>query len=187
MKTRIISLLVALVFSGQASAGLIFSDVTYDANSVSFRTTGDLSGYAIPNRPTFFSLGFEGDLFLSGVNPNISWSNAIFSGSTISNTGYSGDWTDWNSPGAWLQFSSPLSSSSIALGEITTLILGANVLNEFSTSGEIVFKWDVDASFTTHTELGRVSVSQVPVPGSLALFAFGLAGLGLSRKKKSSE
>jgi len=183
---RIVLLIIGLFVVSSAHATLIFSDVTYTANSVSFRTTGDLSGYSVPNRPQFFSIGFEGDLFTGGINPNISWSNAIFDGATIINDGYSGDWSTWNSPGAWLLFSAPLSSSSSALGVITTLTLGANVLNELSSTGEFVFNWDVDATFTNLTELGRVSVASVPEPSTIAMLGLGLAGLGFCRKKSKT-
>lgn len=174
-------MLFTFIWATNAQATLIFSDVSYTSNSVSFRTTGDLSGYSVPARPDYFSLNFEGDLFLSGVNPNISWSNAIFAGSSVANNGYSGDWATWNEAGAWLKFSSPLNSSSVALGEITTLTLGADVLNESATSGDIVFNWDIDSSFTRHTELGRV---QVPEPGALILLTLGLIGIGFSRNKR---
>lgn len=166
-------------------SALIFSDVSYTSNSVSFKTTGDLSGYAVPDRPIYFTLGFEGDLFLSGVNANLSWSNAIFGGASIANNGYSGDWNLWNTPGAWLQFSAPLNQSTVALGQVTTLTLGGNVLNELASNAEITFNWDVNSNFTNHTELGRVNLSQANVsePASIALLGLGMLSLGFTRRK----
>ncbi len=185
MKNLLI-LLIGFILSSTAQATLIFSDVSYTENTVSFRTTGDLSGYVLPERQNFFSLGFEGDLFTSGLNPNISWSNGIFENSTVNNSGYAGGFSNWNTDGAWLQFSSGLSNETIALGEITTLTLGADVLNLSSLIGEIVFYWDINSSFTTHTELGRVSVNAtataVPVPGVLFLMLLGFAGIAVSRR-----
>ncbi len=182
---KISLLFLGFFIASTAQATLIFSDVSYTENTVSFRTTGDLSGYTTPARPQYFSIGFEGDLFTSGISQNISWSNAIFEGTTISSHGYAGDFSTWNTPGAWLSFSNQANSSSVALGSITTLTLGANLLNESSLTGEIVFNWDVDGDFTTHTELGRVSVNQVPEPASLILLGFGLAGFGFTRKRKA--
>ncbi len=163
----LLSLMVCLV-ANTAQADLTFSNVSYSANSVSFTTTGDLSGYALVSRPEYFSIGFEGDLFSAGysnpnisavVNPNISWSNAIFSGASISQNGYSGNWTSWNTPGAWLKYSSQLTSSSQALGSDTTLTLGGNVLNTSSRTGEIVFYWETNHLAWSQTELGRVQVA----------------------------
>ena len=181
---RIILLFVGLFVVSSAHATLIFSDVTYTANSVSFRTTGDLSGYSSPNLPQYFSIGFEGDLYTTGIYQNVSWSNAIFDGATVVSAGYSGDWNNWNTPGAWLQLSPSLSSSSSALGVITTLTLGANVLNEASLIGELVFNWSVDTTFTNHTELGRISIASVPEPSTIAMLGIGLVGLGFYRKKQ---
>ncbi len=179
---KIILFLSGFFVLSNANATLVFSDVSYTSDTVSFRTTGDLSGYAIPARPGFFSLTFEGDLFTSGVNANINWTNAIFTGASVWNKGNSGDWESWNTPGAWLMFSSPLVSTTTALGAITTLRLGGNVLNESSLTGEIVFNWDIDADFTSHTELGRVTVGQIPEPTALVLLSMGLVGLGIRRK-----
>jgi len=141
----LLSLMVCFV-ANTAQADLIFSDVNYTANSVSFTTTGDLSGYALPTRQDYLSIGFEGDLFLGGISPNISWSNAIFSGASIADNGYSGDWGTWNSPGAWLRYLNPLTSSSQALGSETTLTLGADVLNTSSLTGEIAFYWETNTT-----------------------------------------
>lgn len=182
-------LLLSFFITSVAQASLVFSDVTYTANTVSFVTTGDLSGYDLPERPNFFSIGFEGDLFSSGTAANISWSNAIFTGATLSTQGHAGDFDTWNNPGAWLQFSNPLSSTATAMGVTTILTLGENFLNESSLTGEIVFNWDVDATFTSHTELGRISatLSPVPVPAAAWLFGSALLGFfGFSRRKANA-
>lgn len=185
---KLMLLFIGFFVTSTAQATLVFSDVTYTSDTVSFRTTGDLSGYSLPSRPQYFGISFRGDLFSTGINPNISWSNSIFNGASIQNTGYSGDWSSWNNPGAWLQFSSPLTSADVALGSITTLTLGANVLNTASLTGEIVFTWDVDSSFTNFVELGSVTVgsSAVPVPATIVLLGIGLLGFAAARNRQAA-
>jgi len=195
MNIKILKMAVAgvvLLVSGFSNAGLIISDVSYSANSVTFKINGDLSGYTPPASSwdvAAFGIKYSGDIWAgSDYAPN-TWSTTVFDNVTINNSGNTGQWTS-STPYSWSHYSAPFTNATTATNRLVTLTIGANYLNTSSTNGGIEFVWGWGNSQHEQYEvvLGSFSTfsdaNAVPEPSTLAIFALSIIGLASRRFKK---
>ncbi len=194
-------LLAASLFWSQASfAVFIFSDVGYTSNTVSFNIDGDMTGYSEPGeQENQFSIRYLGDIWsgLDGLTLN-SWSQPVFNelgGLTLQFAGNTGGFGSFDIAEnySWSRYTADLSSATATNRDIT-LTLGQDNLDETATSGIIQFLWGNGNERHQPTVLGfwEVSAPGVPEPpinvaepSIIALFAAGLFGVGLARRRQA--
>lgn len=200
--------LFAVVISTAAGASsLSFSDVWYNANSVTFTIDGNMSDYlgkkaAKNDFPYQFSLRYGGDLAPNsrptdqGAN---TWSGSVFDNRNIANRGHTGSWRGL--PYSWSIYDGDL-SSAVATNRTVTLTLPTNYLNVTAHNPVITFLWGNGQEYTHPVALESVnavyrapsintlvpqgaSVTAVPLPASLPLLgAVMLGGYGLARLRR---
>lgn len=183
LKAAIVGLVLSV--SGFANAGLIFTDVSYDASSITFTVEGDLSGYASPAENNSFGIEYYGDIW---AGPNAyatnTWSTSIFDSFTISTSGNTGLWNGINdsSPYTWSSYTGDLTGAVVSKKTIT-LSLSSARLNINATNPKFDFIWGWAGNDDQVTVLHTYS-TQVPEPSTLAIFALGIMGLASRRFKK---
>lgn len=202
-------LLVSCLFWSQTSFALfIFSGVSYSANSVSFTIDGDMTEYAEPDQnKNAFSIRYQGDIW-SGLDVSSlnTWSQPVFANLAFESQGRTGGFDsccnvleDFSGSSYITQnLSSAMADKrdiKLTLGQI----LGQNYLNETATSGIIEFlwgngqerfeptvlgSWDISASAVPDPPVGIPDPpAAIPEPSIIALFAAGLFGVGLARRR----
>jgi hypothetical protein len=176
---------LVLSVSGFANAGLIFSNVSYDASSISFTVEGDLSGYSTPNQNFGFGIEYYGDVWAGVSTPaSNSWSSSIFDSFSISDNGFTGVWSGYNSdePYSWSHYNGDLTGAVVSSKTIT-LTLGDNYLNTSALNPHFDFIWGWAGDEQSNTVL-HSHTTQVPEPSTLAIFALGIMGLASRKFKK---
>jgi hypothetical protein len=172
-----------------ADSVLIVTDFSYTHDSLSFRLSGDLTGYPRPARAHSgsFSVQYVGDILAKPVVliDRNSWSKSLFQGHTIEDPGFTGSFSwSWAHPGSWIKFSPDLTNTSVASGDLVTLNFGDNTLNDSATTGEFVFSWGIDQNATSHTEVARISVSAIPELSSTHLVSVGFSAMLIFRRRR---
>ena len=179
-----------------ANADLVFSDLSYTSNSFTFTVdgtlTGGTSGYAHS-----LSIQYLGDIFNDLPGTVNTWSTSVFDGLSfalgrnfdlVGNTAtFRGAWGY-----SWWQYSSVSHGSvdlsgAVATNRTITLTMGDNYLNTATTNGSFRFVWGNGHSLSPSRVLASFdarSLVAVPEPGTLALLGLGLAGMGMTRRKK---
>ena len=185
MKKFAMSLLTLFALTDQANASLIFSDVSYTENTLTFTVDGDFSDYTTPQFSDQFGIQYLGDIYsgpiIEGEYTINSWTPGFaYSG----NTGvFYGDQTI------------PYTFSGITNynpSNITITLTTGNYLNTNANNASINFVWGngcFESCNGPETLLQTVNLSEsisVPEPLTLTLFGFALAGLGFSRRKVRS-
>lgn len=181
---------IALFFvASSANAALIFSNVSYTANSVTFTVDGDMRGYSLAatNYQNQFSLIYGGDIWNtpnSDFEAN-TWSRPVFDNETIRLGGKTG--TSGNSY-SWSRYASSLADAVVKSATITLTMLNPR-LDIHALTPTIGFVWGngIGRSPSKYTLLQKVRVTaSVPEPSSMALLGLGLLGLGFARRRKHS-
>jgi hypothetical protein len=184
----------ASLFAASANATLLFSNVSYTADSVTFTVDGNMQGYAEPTGTSYYSSEFSiiygGDIWNSPDNtflPN-SWSRSIFDNKYLSGTGYTGTSLTNYASYSWSMYDSSLTDAFVNSAAVTLTMssprLDINALNPI-----ISFAWGNGQNGPGyHTLLQTVNLksSAVPEPASIALLGLGIAGLGFVRRRKAA-
>jgi hypothetical protein len=183
-KSTILALVTVLLSPMAANADLIFSDVGFTSNSVTFTIDGDLSG-STPGDNIQFSIQYLGDLLVNLAFGANSWSGPVFDSTTILKSGNTGLFTStWGY--TWSHYTKSL-AGAVATNRTITVTLAADYLNTATTNGQIRFVWGNGSSGFQSRILSTFDatiVNSVPEPGTLALFGLGLFGIGLTRRRK---
>lgn len=181
-----------MTWASPTFATFIFTDVNYTSNSVSFTIDGNMSGYNSPgSQLNIFSLRYVGDIWsrLETHSSNI-WNQSVFQNHNFSNNkqGNTGGFESCCSTTedySWSEYDFLTLSDATASNRQIVLTMGADYLNTAATSGTIEFLWGSGAISTSPVVIDTwATTTTVPEPGTLALFGIGLAGMGLTRRKK---
>lgn len=190
------SLLVSSLFWSQASfALLIFSDVSYTSNSVTFNIDGDMTGYTEPDQnENAFTIRYLGEIW-SG--PDVfslnSWSQPVFDDLVFAPQGSTGGF-GLPENYSWSAYNSNLSDATATNRDIVLTWGGQDYLNETATSGIIQFLWGNGQERFNPTVLGLWDISApsvpepptgIPEPSIIALFTAGLFGVGFARRRQA--
>ncbi len=208
-KKNLIILLVlsiSTLWANVVSAGLIISNVSYTASSVSFTIDGDMSDYARPWSTLGFGLQYQGDIWQGPSTfswARNQWSGSVFDNKSLFFDGYTINSIFGNTPHSWSLFSSNL-SNAVATSNTVTLSFGHDWLNTSALNPTINFVWgwagmqsgitllqSVDLSPSQQTAPSFVSTDQsfdsnsssVPSPTTLALLGLGLLSLSLRLRR----
>lgn len=176
--------LITAAFSAQATA--VVSDVSYNAKSITFTETGDLSGYATPSTTAGqFGIAYSGNLLAAtGQQLNIVQGH-LLAGDTpgIGYTGGFGLSVDYT----WL-----LDSGTVFSATPFTISWTNTELNTLGT-GVFTFFWgggyNGASGFTVLNSVNVINgvvqnAGTVPEPGSVALMGLALAGMLAARRAR---
>ncbi|MEI8212566.1 MAG: PEP-CTERM sorting domain-containing protein [Planctomycetota bacterium] len=175
-----------IIIAAQVQAGVVFSDLSYTSNSLTFTIDGQLSGYATPGQDDQFSIRYEsGDVWAgttSGSSAN-SWSTPVFDGTTFSLQGNTGDFG--GPPYTWSMYTASL-QDAVATHRTVTVTFGDNYLNTNALNPIFDFYWGNGHVESTQTFIGSASpVSAVPEPTSMLIFGAGTIGMGLVARRRA--
>nr|WP_086937404.1 PEP-CTERM sorting domain-containing protein [Thaumasiovibrio occultus] len=170
---------LALLFSVHGNATLLFSDVSYTENSLTFTVDGDFSGYTTPSSSTNqFGIQYIGDIFsapvVQGEYTTNSWTPGFVTGG---NTGTY--YNDQTVPYTWASI-----TDNSPINQTITLTTG-NYFNTMSTSGMINFVWgngcygDCNGTETLLASFAFMeNPIDIPEPAGIALLGLGLFAIG---------
>ena len=170
---RLIAVAAACLLPLTANASLIFSDVSYTQNSLTFTVDGDFSGYVTPPG------GFSGQFGIQYMGDANTWTPGFVSSG---NTGvFYPDQTvayTW----AYLNDTTP--------DNLTVTLTTGNYFDVNAENAIVNFVWGngcIDSCNGSETLLASFNLSQpanVPEPSSIALLGLGLLGMAGLRKKQ---
>lgn len=188
--TRSIALLVGcllLVITSQTRAGLIFTDVSYTTNSLTFTVNGDMTGYgSAPSQSETFSLRYDADMINDPIPSGTvnTWSNSVFDGKTLADPGFTvfaGNFFTIS------QYSGGSLAGATATNRTVTVNFGADYLDTTAVDPLVSFNWGNGHHSGNPTLVGTAiaSSSAVPEPSSFAFLAIGAFGLiGCRRRRR---
>ena len=189
LTVKLILFLLATFFSYAVKATLLFSDVSYTADSVTFTVDGDMSGY---RRPQYyfmdFSLEYGGDLWTTnheGFEAH-TWSRPVFDDKSFETPGFTGRHLN-ELPYSWSRYPTSLSDASVSNATIT-LTMKTPRLNVDAKAATINFIWGLGQNIESQTRLQTVSVPEINLAGTpLALSLITtIVLIGRERKKQQT-